>query len=194
MALPAQAAAILDFWFGTQSDAIAEHGRTLWFVKDAATDAIIHARFLPSYELAVARQLDAWRGMAKSSLALVILLDQFPRNMFRGQPRAFASDGLAREVASESIERGFDLALAPVQRAFMYLPFEHSETLADQRRSLDLFATLAQHEGLQEMVRYAQLHYDVIERFGRFPHRNDILGRRSTAAESAFLAQPGSSF
>lgn len=194
MVLPAPAAAILDFWFGSRPDAIAEHGKKLWFAKDAATDAIIRAQFLPSYELAVAGELDAWRGTAKSSLALVILLDQFPRNMFRGQPRAFASDGLAREVASQSIERGFDLMLEPVERAFLYLPFEHSETLADQQRSLDLFAALAEHEGLQEMVRYAQLHYDVIERFGRFPHRNAILGRESTAAEQAFLAQPGSSF
>ena len=194
MVLPAPATAILDFWFGTRSDAIAEHGKTLWFVKDAAIDATIRAQFMPSYELAVAGKLDAWRDTAKGSLAFVILLDQFPRNMFRGEPRAFASDGLAREVASESIERGFHLVLEPVERAFLYLPFEHSETLTDQQRSLDLFAALAQHKGLQEMVRYAQLHYDVIERFGRFPHRNAILGSESTAAEQAFLSHPGSSF
>lgn len=194
MGLPAQAVAILDFWFGTEADAIPGHGKTLWFVKDAATDATIRAQFLPGYELAVAGELDAWRDTAKGGLALVILLDQFPRNMFRGEPRAFASDGLAREVASESIERGFDLMLEPVERAFMYLPFEHSETLGDQQRSLDLFTALSQHHGLHEMVRYAQLHYEVIERFGRFPHRNAILGRESTAAEQAFLAQPGSSF
>lgn len=194
MVLPAPAAAILDFWFGTRPDAVAEHRKKLWFAKDAATDATIRAQFLPSYELAVAGELDAWRDTAKGSLALVILLDQFARNMFRGEARAFASDRLAREVASEATERGFDLMLEPVQRVFMYLPFEHSESLADQQRSLDLFANLAKYEGLEEMVRYAQLHYDVIERFGRFPHRNAVLGRQSTAAERAFLARPGSSF
>lgn len=194
MGEPPAAREVLDFWFGTEQDSIAEHGKSLWFVKSAAIDAEIRRRFLSAYELGSAGQLGEWRTSALGNLALVVLLDQFPRNMFRGDARAFAADPLAREVAAQAITRGFDQELKALERVFLYLPFEHSESLADQQRSLALFAGLSEFAETREMLRYAQLHYDVVERFGRFPHRNAILGRESTAAEREFLAQPGSSF
>lgn len=194
MTVPATALEVLDFWFGNSGAVGAERGKALWFVKSAEVDDEIRARFLPTYERAVSGQLDDWQQSALGSLALVIVLDQFSRNMFRDTPRAFASDPMALAVASQAIEKGFDRQLAPFERAFMYLPFEHSESLTDQQRSLELFALLEAYPELAEMRRYAQLHYDVVKRFGRFPHRNAILGRESSEAERDFLGQPGSSF
>lgn len=181
---------ILDFWFG--GDIQAQQRR--WFGKDEQTDAWMRAEYLADYQAAAAGQLGDWLDTAPASLALVILLDQFPRNLFRATPQAFASDALAREVAREMIARGLDQALIPRQRMFVYLPFEHSETLEDQLRSVALLETLRDTEGMAEVLRYAYLHHDVIARFGRFPHRNVLLGRASTAQELDFLQQPGASF
>lgn len=194
MSLPAQALGVLEFWFGSDPADFGSHGKAFWFVKNANVDAAIRRQFLPLYEEAVAGQLSAWQESARGSLALIIVLDQFSRNMFRDQPRAFSADSLARQIASQAIEHGFDSQLSPLQRAFMYLPFEHSEERVDQERSLALFDALADHAEAKEMVRYAHLHYDVIDRFGRFPHRNAILGRESNDAERQFLTEPGSAF
>lgn len=132
---------------------------------------------------------DRWQATPLASLALVIVLDQFSRNMFRGAARAFSADSLALAAAAGAIERGFDRLLSPVERTFMYLPFEHAEDLAAQRRSLALFGALDPND-----MEYVKRHYEIIARFGRFPHRNAILGRESTAEEAEFLRQPGSSF
>jgi uncharacterized protein (DUF924 family) len=172
-------AEVLDFWFGRE--------RKAWFAKDARFDAEIRARFLPLYEQAAAGDLAGWQEEPRRCLALVIVLDQFPRNMFRGTARAFAADPLAREAARTLVDRGWDKALTPDERTFAYLPFEHSESLEDQERSLRLF------EG-SENLEWARKHYEVVRRFGRFPHRNAALGRESTPEEIEFLKQPGSGF
>lgn len=183
---------VLAFWFG--ADPSLEGRRALWFGKDAATDALIRERFLPTHEAAARGDLDAWLDMPTSALALVVVLDQFPRNMFRDTPAAFATDARALDCARRVLERGWDAALSPAERMFLYLPFEHSEDLVDQRRSVKLFAALDAVPGMADALDYALAHYCVIRRFGRFPHRNAILGRPSTAEETAFLAQPGSRF
>ncbi|MBI2309015.1 MAG: DUF924 domain-containing protein [Rhodocyclales bacterium] len=186
---------ILDFWFlpaGTPG-----HGepRTAWFRKDAAFDEEIRARFLPAVEAALAGGLADWAETPRGALALLILLDQFPRNLFRGQAKAFAGDARARQIAEGLVARGGDRALNGVERVFAYLPFEHSEALADQERSLQLFSRLAEEaDGFAGTLDYARRHHEVIVRFGRFPHRNAALGRASTAAEADYLAQPGSGF
>lgn len=138
--------------------------------------------------------LDHWQEDAASCLALILLLDQFPRNLYRNDTRAYAQDAKARAVAGVALERGFDRCIGRVQRLFLYLPFEHSEDLADQRRSVALFAELGEDDEAQAWLNSAQKHLQVIEHFGRFPHRNSVLGRRSSPAEEAFLKQPGSSF
>jgi len=135
-----------------------------------------------------------WQQTPHSGLALIVLLDQFPRNMFRGDPRAFATDPLAREVATHLIQHNLDQQLLPVERSFVYMPFMHSEVLADQQRSVTLFRQLAQERPYLNSVSYALKHQEIIERFGRFPHRNAVLGRSSTPEEVEFLQQPGSSF
>lgn len=194
MSLPSAAREVLDFWFGAASTRVAEYGKTLWFVKNASVDSAIRRQFLQTYAAAVTEHLSAWRDSALGSLALIIVLDQLPRNMFRDTSRAFAADALARELAVQAIKLNFDRELGVFERAFMYLPFEHSENLADQERSIELFEGLREYPEAAEMIRYAHLHYEVIERFGRFPHRNQVLGRESTAAEREFLTQPGSAF
>lgn len=143
------------------------------------------------HENALAGRLDAWAESIDGALALVIALDQFPRNMFRGTPRAFAADAKAREIADQAISRGFDRVLLPPKRGFLYLPFEHSEKLEDQKRCVALFEAAGDDaDGLLWAVK----HLRIIERFGRFPHRNRILGRESTPEEIEFLTQPDSSF
>ena len=181
---------ILEFWFGRPGTP--DHGRlrAMWFEKNAGFDSAIRVRFRDAYESAARGDLDGAMGSARGCLALAILLDQFPRNMFRGMAKAFVGDPKARSVASEAIAKGFDLAVTPTERRFFYLPFEHSESLADQERSLALFTRL----GDAESIDYAIRHLEIIQRFGRFPHRNLALGRASTDAERAFLTQPGSSF
>jgi uncharacterized protein (DUF924 family) len=172
------AADIVAFWRAVGPDR--------WFEKDAALDEEIRRRFLDRHEAAAAGKLTAWEHTAEGALALLILLDQFPRNMFRGQARAFATDPLARAIASRAILNGFDGAI-PAMRTFFYLPFEHSEDLADQERGVALFKAVGDADGLK----WAALHADIIRRFGRFPHRNAVLGRVSTPEEQAFLDSGG---
>lgn len=186
---------ILDFWFGTPGTPTHGRFRSEWFRKDAAFDAAIRERFLPAVTAALAGGLAEWPATPRGALALLIVLDQFPRNLFRGQAQAFAGDARARAVADAVLAQGGDRAMSGVERVFVYLPFEHSEALADQERSLQLFGRLAEEEpGFIDTLDYARRHHEVIARFGRFPHRNAALGRESTAAESAYLAQPGSGF
>ncbi|MEX0840960.1 MAG: DUF924 family protein [Xanthobacteraceae bacterium] len=166
---------ILAFWF--------EAGPKKWFTKDAAFDAEIREKFRPTYEAAAQGQLAGREATAEGALALTIVLDQFPRNIFRGSPRAFATDASARGVADRAITRGFDRQMELPKRNFFYLPFMHSENLADQERCIDL----CRQAGDENTLKYAELHADIIRRFGRFPHRNAVLGRTTTPEEQAFL-------
>jgi uncharacterized protein (DUF924 family) len=180
---------VLDFWFGAPNSRERGRPRKSWFEKSEPFDAEIRRRFLATWEQAARGGLERWQATPLASLALVVTLDQFPRNMFRGTARSFASDSLALAAARETIAREFDRLLSPVERSFMYLPFAHAEDLAAQRRSLSLFRELD-----PENLRSARRHYEIIARFGRFPHRNAVLGRESTPEEIEFLKQPGSSF
>jgi uncharacterized protein (DUF924 family) len=164
-----------------------EAGEERWYRKDAAFDAAIRERFLKLWEKASADALSAWETSDKGALALVIVLDQFPRNMFRGDVRAYSSDALARKVAANAIARGTDERLDPELAEFLYMPFMHSELLSDQMRCVELF----RKSGNSENLKYAEDHADIIRRFGRFPHRNRILDRNTTAEEQAFLDQGG---
>jgi uncharacterized protein (DUF924 family) len=174
---------ILDFWFG-------EIRPAQWFKPDAALDAEITRRFGAVYEELSTGVAEAWRFGAREILAAVVVLDQFPRNMFRGTPKAFATDAAALVLAERSIERGADRLLTQIERQFLYMPFQHSEELAVQERSIALFEAL----GDASVLDFARRHHAIVKRFGRFPHRNAVLGRASTGEEIAFLKQPGSSF
>jgi uncharacterized protein (DUF924 family) len=175
---------ILQFWFGVGSEE--EHERR-WFAQDASFDQSCRNGFLADHERAARGELDSWKAEPSSALALILLLDQFPRNIFRGTPQAFATDSKALATAKEAIERGFDLALPPARRPFIYLPFQHSENVDDQHESVRLFRKLAvEHPATAGHVKYAEHHVEVIRRFGRFPHRNAVLGRVSTPEEAAF--------
>ena len=187
-------AEVLGFWFGAPESPERGRPRKCWFEKGEAFDAEVRSRFLGVYERAAAGELSMWERTPLAALALTVALDQFPRNMFRGQARAFAADPAALQVARRLVNQGFDRLLRPVERWFVYLPFEHAEDLAVQRRSLALFEGLAGDPDSAGTIAYAHRHYGVISRFGRFPHRNAVLGRESTADEAAFLSQPGSSF
>ncbi len=179
---------ILDFWFG--SDAADEAAQRRWFSADAEFDRLCVERFATAHAEAVAGTLDGWRNEARSSLALVLLLDQFPRNMFRNSPRAFATDAQARAIARHAFACGFDRRLPPLHRVFLYMPFQHSEALADQDESVRLTAELARdHPECAGFHDYAVRHRDVICRFGRFPHRNAILGRATTLDEAAYMRE-----
>jgi uncharacterized protein (DUF924 family) len=174
---------VLRFWFD-------ELGRKQWFVKDDAIDAAIRERFSALIdELSVSAIEDAVSSPDRA-LASVIALDQFPRNIYRATPRAFEYDDLARAIAKLAVALGLDHRISAERRVFLYLPFEHSEAIADQYRSVELISSI----GDEEYTRFAQAHCDVVARFGRFPHRNAILGRASSDEEIAFLDQPGSSF
>ncbi len=194
--------AVLDFWFGARKTteaakvtAATEYGteRDVWFSKDAAFDTMMRARFGTAVEAAIAGAFPEWT-MPRSTLARILLLDQFTRNCFRGTRRAFAGDALALALARRAVATGADAQLIPVERWFMYMPFEHAESDAAQVQSVALFARLARETGLASQLPWAQRHAEVIRRFGRFPHRNEILQRPSTPAEIAFLATPGSRF
>ena len=165
-------------------------GMAKWFNGGAAFDAECRARFHDLHHAAARREHEAWLGDAEGALALLLLLDQIPRNIFRGSAHAYATDPLALRYATRAIEEEFDAQVEPALRMFLYLPFEHSEAMADQQRSVELFTALGEPEALA----YALEHREVIARFGRFPHRNHILGRASTAEEAEYLAQPGSGF
>jgi uncharacterized protein (DUF924 family) len=186
---------VLDFWFAPAGDP--QHGqpRKRWFVRDAAFDAEIARRFAGLIEQALGGALDPWSGEALSALAQVIVLDQFTRNVFRDTARAFAGDARALALAQAIVARGWDRSMIGVHRQFVYLPFEHSEDMAVQSESMRLFGQLAKDQpALAGLVEWARKHQAIIERFGRFPHRNAALGRATTAEEAQFLAQPGSRF
>lgn len=166
---------VLAFW--------RDAGPEKWFNKNAEFDAQIVERFMPAYEAATAGKLAAWEAVPESALALTIVLDQFPRNMFRNSPRAWAADPVARGVANRALDRGFDAMVPPRERSFFYLPLMHSETLADQERCVALYQATGEPNG----IKYAEIHRDIIATFGRFPHRNPQLGRKTTPEEQAFL-------
>jgi uncharacterized protein (DUF924 family) len=183
-----RAAEVLRFWFR------GGERRKVWFTKDPAFDAEIRAHFLSTHEEAAAGALAHWKELPGECLALVVALDQFPRNMFRGGARAFAADALALDAARHALDRGYDRDALPVERLFFYLPLEHSESLADQVRCCELMEALKPHPETADAHDWALKHCEVIRRFGRFPHRNAALGRESTAAEIEFLKQPRSGF
>lgn len=190
---------VIDFWFGGPgSDERGRH-RPVWFRKDErylpdVFDAECRERFLATYEAAAQGALDHWLESADGALALIVVLDQFPRNIFRGAARAYAADAKARAAAELTLERGFDRAAPATVRVFFYLPFEHSEELVDQERSLELFQQFEGSERGEIVLESARRHHEIIARFGRFPHRNAALGRESTPEELAFLKEPRSSF
>ncbi|HEX7273546.1 MAG TPA: DUF924 family protein [Casimicrobiaceae bacterium] len=184
---------ILDFWFGPPGSATYGQPRREWFRKIAAFDAEIRRRFGAAVERALAGDFADWIA-PREVLARVLLLDQFTRNGFRGEARAFAGDALALATAEAAIARGDDLALIPVERSFLYLPFAHAEDLAAQERSVALCTRLRDETGYGDPLPWAEKHAKVIRLFGRYPHRNAVLGRESTPEELAFLAAPGSRF
>lgn len=187
---------ILDFWFGNASDdpsQLPDH-YARWFRANRAFDAAIRERFGATVADAAAGKLADWSGTARGTLALIVLLDQFPRNIYRGTAAAFDCDPMALAYCHSGLERGFDRELKPVERSFFYLPLEHAETLAQQTASVAAFTRLldeapaAFREFARNNLDYAVEHRELIDRFGRFPHRNDVLKRQSSAAERAFLA------
>jgi len=187
--------AVLDFWFGAPGSSDYGSARRAWFSKDTDFDATIRQRFGALVERALRGELEAWADAPRSALAQILLLDQFTRNAFRGTARAFAGDARALAAASRMVGARQDEALSPLMRAFVYLPFEHAEAMAMQDEAVRLFGKLvAEVPEHADMLDYAHRHRAVIARFGRFPHRNEILGRRSTAEEIAFVKQPGSGF
>lgn len=193
--IDAQAQTVLDFWFGTADDPQHLTPRQTWFVKNEAFDASIRERFGGVIEQAIAGELTQWADVPAGAVAQIVVLDQFTRNAFRGSARAFAGDARALAAAQALVAGGQDRPLPGVQRQFVYLPFEHAEDLAMQREGVRLFGQLERDEPAHVgLLQWAQRHHDIIERFGRFPHRNAALGRASTADELTFLQQPGSSF
>jgi len=186
------ASEVLDFWFGDPPSAEA---RDEWFRKDDAFDVLIRERFAGTLEAALQGSLRDWDATPAGALARIVVLDQFTRNAFRDTPRSFAGDALAREAAVALVDSGGDRQLPPLQRWFAYLPFEHAEDLAAQERALQLYTQLAADApALADALEWAKKHLVVIARFGRFPHRNAVLGRASTVEETEFLRQPGSRF
>jgi uncharacterized protein (DUF924 family) len=202
---------LLDFWFGSDDPAqqandsasIAQRQAALWWGKDEATDRRIQSRFESTLQAAANQQLDHWADTPHGMLALILLFDQLPRNCYRNSATAFRFDELARQCCHLGLAQGFDQQLTPLQRVFFYLPLEHSEDIDDQQYSLQLFRALAKAQARDEpaakatfdnYLQFANQHHAIIERFERFPHRNTVLGRPSTAAETAFLKEPNSSF
>ncbi|WP_315791309.1 DUF924 family protein [Fischerella sp. JS2] len=189
-----QAQEILDFWFGKPDQPNYGKSQDFWFKKKPEFDEQVRTRFVKDYQKAAEGYLDDWMEFPESCLALILLLDQFPRNMFRDTPQAFATDWEALSTAHHAIAQGYDQKLLPVQRWFIYLPFEHSENLEHQRQAVKLFKQLSDDPDSASCIEYAIRHMEVIERFGRFPHRNAILGRTSTPDEKEFLKQSNSWF
>jgi len=193
---------ILEFWFGAGRDdvAVAREKSKLWWSKDIAADRVIRQRFEDVLNQAARSELDQWSATPTGTLALILLTDQFPRNMYRNTPQAFAFDALARDWCKHGIDRGLDRSLRPIERVFFYMPLEHSELLHDQYLAVALFEKLMAAVGPERQsdftgfLEFAVRHRDIVERFGRFPHRNAILGRESSAQEQAFLLEKGSSF
>lgn len=194
-AAPPAAQRVLDFWFGPPDSAQFGTQRAMWFQKRNTTDGAIKRQFLRDVEAALAGTLTHWDVYLRGTLARIVLLDQFTRNVFRDTPRAFAGDALAKAAAQRLVDDGSDLHLLAVERVFVYMPFEHAEDPAAQAQAVALFRALdAAHPGFEGSLDYALRHQAVIDRFGRFPHRNAILGRESTDEELAFLARPGGRF
>ncbi|RUR56387.1 DUF924 domain-containing protein [Aeromonas veronii] len=194
---------LLDFWFGDEADDVLRATRQapLWWGKSSETDALLASRFGKLAEAAAKGSLAHWADAPSGRLALILLLDQLPRNIHRGTPAAFAQDPLARDLCLKGLSIGADKSLSPLERVFFYLPLEHAESREQQARSVALFETLAAEQAgtpaqatFAGFADFARRHQVIIERFGRFPHRNDILGRTSTPEEAAFLQQPGSGF
>jgi len=185
---------VLDFWFGAPGSPERAGDRELWWSVDAAFDEEVRRRFLDLHEAAAAGRLDGWRDSPESALALVLALDQLPRNMFRGTPRAYATDARALAAAEAALARGFDRALPFAMAKFFYLPLMHSEEAARQRRCVALFEPHRDAPAGEKSLESARRHLEIVERFGRFPHRNAVLGRSSTPEEAAFLTEPNSSF
>lgn len=193
---------VLEFWFGPAGSAsdIAGRQRKLWFGKSPANDQAVTTRFAATLAAATAGQLDHWVSTPHGRLALVIVLDQFPHHIHRDQPQAFATDPQALAFSLDALEKGEDQHLTPIERVFLYLPLEHAESNAMQDQSVALYEKLAhdvptdERTLFEDFLNYARQHRDVVARFGRFPHRNVILGRLSTDEERAFLEQPGSRF
>jgi uncharacterized protein (DUF924 family) len=201
-AVPSAAEAVLDFWFGPArlSEAELAERQRLWFATNPSFDAALRSRFAPLVADAAAGALDVWCASPRGRMALILLLDQLPRNLFRGDARAFATDPQALACALAGLEAGHDRALSLVERSFFYLPLQHAEDLAMQERCVALCDALAreappaQRASLEEACVYAVRHRDLIARFGRFPHRNHVLGRAPTAAEAKHLAEGGERF
>jgi len=193
--LDARAQAVLDVWFGAPDSAEYGHARKVWFKKDATFDAMLHERFGALLEDALEGRLASWSATPLGALALIVLLDQFTRNCFRRTPRAFAGDAEALKLARTLVDTGDELTLPTVHhRVFVIMPFEHDETLASQREAVRLHQALFDETGdkdVEDGLKYALRHAEVIERFGRFPHRNDILGRETTVEERAWLKKKG---
>lgn len=181
---------VLDFWFGSAPGP----RRAVWFRKTPLFDEAIRKRFLTLHNTATQGRLEDWKQTPTGSLALLLLTDQFPRNVFRGSARAFATDGFALSVAAHILTAGWDRTMLPVERMFVYLPYEHSESLKDQEGSLELFRPLAVFPETPDAIEHSRRHWEIVKRFGRFPHRNAALGRSSTPEEIEFLRQPGSGF
>jgi uncharacterized protein (DUF924 family) len=193
---------ILRYWFGDKNSAseINDEKKTLWWAKSFDTDQEITDRFEPATRAISCGEFSEWQSTPEGLLASIICVDQFPRNMYRGTPDAFVFDPVALGFANMMIDRGWDQELQPVNRLFCYLPFEHSEALSDQHKAVRLIgairdaAAVTEKEIFENFFQFAKRHYEVISQFGRFPHRNEILGRESTQLELEFLEKPGSSF
>lgn len=193
--LPQDARAVLDCWFGTPDEPDFGVARKSWFARDAAFDTMLRERFGSLIDAARESRLDDWTATPLGMLALIVVLDQFSRNCHRNTPRAFDGDQKALRTAQQMVASGADRVLPSAHhRAFAYLPFEHDETMASQHESMRLFKQLDAEPGGESNYRFAVRHAEIIERFGRFPHRNAVLGRVSTAEEADFLRKPGSSF
>jgi uncharacterized protein (DUF924 family) len=194
-AIPVEAQSVLDYWFGTAGSAEYATQREMWFRKDEAFNRDIAQRFGPLIERALRGELEDWASTPSGALAQILLLDQFTRNTMRDTPRAFAGDARALKAAITMVGRGQDESLLPVQRTFIYTPFEHSEDMAMQDEAIRLFSRLTQAApDMRSYGEYAVRHRAVIARFGRFPHRNNILRRQSSPEEVDFLREPGSRF
>lgn len=192
-------AEIIDFWFGPDGTRDRFQNRLVWWGRDEYTDpatfdAEIRDNFLRTYEAAADGALDHWQDTAEGALALLLVLDQFPRNMFRNTGRTYAADAKALAVAERAIANGFDRVFPGSAPRFFYLPYEHSEDMDDQRRSVALFESLPDEPANKTAIEYAHRHLAVVERFGRYPHRNEMLGRESTPEELEFLASPAAPF
>jgi len=188
------ASTVLEFWFGAPGSAVHGKARREWFAKDPAFDEEIRRRFLALHASAALGECDRWAATPRELLALVIVLDQFSRNLYRDDPRAFTQDERALSAAKILVDKGWDAQLAPLERQFAYLPFEHAEDLAEQDRCVALMTALEAFDETRGLTEWAEKHRVIVRRFGRFPHRNAVLGRASTPDEEAFLREPGSRF